>query len=711
MQVTAAFVRQQQDDDDDDDEALPNAHDFMIQPDSRRLISTLRSGGYQQPHQAKHWQPSEIRAFAKLQGINYIPDGDIVRTERGAVRIQKAWRLHVNRRIIERLRSADLLSPSPNPEETDGAKQNKDHDDDDSANRRRRNRPPLEYKKRTNNNRRVLTPTPCRLSYAIASSSSPPTPTPTPHSTSSPATASSSPAASSSLREGPSSTSLSSPPPEPNHLRTVPLPSGAPASMALADSGPLWGGTAHDHRQQCHQQRKRSQSPWNKRATLPYSPVAPPRKTATTTATTTTSRRPVSAPSSRRQRPGGGMGSGDYVFRESNDDDRERLITGNGRARSQELAKTVQQLTNPKMQLAASKSNQQAADDEHHHRGTQFVPLTSLVAITSSVARRTRRPLTAVGDGDDRDRGGDGQPRSPPETLGVRIVPVIGTPSAQQCAAAAAFRSPVDDSAGTKDLSWTQKYFSQQQQQQQQQQEYGHGQQQQTTPTPTPTLPRRPFSATAAGRRVRVPPPTLRPPPITSSPVGGDGGGGTGGHGRRQSSGLGAAEIARLRRGRDLEKKLRREIDELLKTQYREQGEASPMKETIAGTAAAVQKGRNGFDKEKQKLQRRPVSAGHQRKQRSPNVNFISPQPPQRWATEELCRPMRGHPAPSFSPAGGGFPPQKRSEKFSILDSRHMRKYDEPKPNKSAACHRHRSTRRSSSLAVRSRVAHESEFK
>ena len=99
------------------------------------------------------------------------------------------------------------------------------------------------------------------------------------------------------------------------------------------------------------------------------------------------------------------MGSGDYVFRESNDDDRERLITGNGRARSQELAKTVQQLTNPKMQLAASKSNQQAADDEHHHRGAQFVPLTSLVAITSSVARRTRRPLTAVGDGDDRDRG------------------------------------------------------------------------------------------------------------------------------------------------------------------------------------------------------------------------------------------------------------------------------------------------------------------
>ena len=136
--------------------------DWMIASPPGDLINILRRGGYKAPKE--NWTPSEQRAWAKLQGVNYIPDGVIVRTLKGVVRIQKAWRLHVNNRIVTRI--TDTMKKNNGHSSNDIRKHAKKKGVTSKSIKRRSGGPTVEVKRRTNN-RRVLTPTPCRINYSF----------------------------------------------------------------------------------------------------------------------------------------------------------------------------------------------------------------------------------------------------------------------------------------------------------------------------------------------------------------------------------------------------------------------------------------------------------------------------------------------------------------------------------------------------------------
>eukprot|EP00613_Pedinella_sp_CCMP2098_P039936 CAMPEP_0171772386 /NCGR_PEP_ID=MMETSP0991-20121206/54659_1 /TAXON_ID=483369 /ORGANISM="non described non described, Strain CCMP2098" /LENGTH=320 /DNA_ID=CAMNT_0012377907 /DNA_START=29 /DNA_END=989 /DNA_ORIENTATION=- len=82
--------------------------DFMHGESRVVLAEVLRNvfkEGYQLPNDA--WHPSAMREYAKLQGVNFIPNGQIVSSQNAARRIQAAVRGFVVKTIIAKLKTTN----------------------------------------------------------------------------------------------------------------------------------------------------------------------------------------------------------------------------------------------------------------------------------------------------------------------------------------------------------------------------------------------------------------------------------------------------------------------------------------------------------------------------------------------------------------------------------------------------------------------------
>ena len=75
--------------------------DFMHCKDSKELAALLVAAGYQCPKDT--WDLSAMRQYAKLQGVNFVPDGVVVAKETAASRIQNAWRKFMTEHLNELL--------------------------------------------------------------------------------------------------------------------------------------------------------------------------------------------------------------------------------------------------------------------------------------------------------------------------------------------------------------------------------------------------------------------------------------------------------------------------------------------------------------------------------------------------------------------------------------------------------------------------------
>eukprot|EP00615_Pteridomonas_danica_P006527 CAMPEP_0114360302 /NCGR_PEP_ID=MMETSP0101-20121206/23743_1 /TAXON_ID=38822 ORGANISM="Pteridomonas danica, Strain PT" /NCGR_SAMPLE_ID=MMETSP0101 /ASSEMBLY_ACC=CAM_ASM_000211 /LENGTH=413 /DNA_ID=CAMNT_0001504433 /DNA_START=68 /DNA_END=1306 /DNA_ORIENTATION=+ len=81
--------------------------DFMHGATKEMLGNVIRENGYQMPeHKIQTWNPEAMRAYAKMQGINFVPNGYIVRTIGAVVKLQSAFRTFILRKMIDKLKVA-----------------------------------------------------------------------------------------------------------------------------------------------------------------------------------------------------------------------------------------------------------------------------------------------------------------------------------------------------------------------------------------------------------------------------------------------------------------------------------------------------------------------------------------------------------------------------------------------------------------------------
>lgn len=76
--------------------------DFMHCKDPKELAAALVAAGYQCPKNT--WDLPGMRQYAKLQGVNFVPDGVVVAKASAASRIQDAWRKFMTQRLVEFLK-------------------------------------------------------------------------------------------------------------------------------------------------------------------------------------------------------------------------------------------------------------------------------------------------------------------------------------------------------------------------------------------------------------------------------------------------------------------------------------------------------------------------------------------------------------------------------------------------------------------------------
>lgn len=79
--------------------------DFMHGASKEMLTDVIRQSGYQMPVGSEKWNIEAMRAYVKMQGINFIPNGYIVRDVGAAVKLQSAFRTFVLRRLISNLKA------------------------------------------------------------------------------------------------------------------------------------------------------------------------------------------------------------------------------------------------------------------------------------------------------------------------------------------------------------------------------------------------------------------------------------------------------------------------------------------------------------------------------------------------------------------------------------------------------------------------------